>query len=58
MQTLKIVLRGCSEEEREETEYYRSFCNKDQVVRTSMKENWIYQVKEFSTFLCMGRCKE
>ena len=22
-----------------------------------IKENWIFQVKEFSAFLCMGRCK-
>ena len=41
---------------------YAEVCNKMQVVWTSklflgMKENQLPQVKEFSTFLYMGRCK-
>ena len=41
--------------------YIRVFATKDQVVGIkrllSIKENQIYQVREFSAFLCMGRCK-
>ena len=41
---------------------YAEVCNKGQVVWTSklflgMKQNQLPQVKEFSTFLYMGRCK-
>ena len=40
----------------------RSFCNKDQVVGTSndyweLRKTRLSQVKEFSAFLCTGRCK-
>ena len=34
----------------------QKFCHKGQIVWTS-KENQIFQVKEFSVFLYMGRCK-
>ena len=45
-----------------EKSHYIEICNKRQVVWTSkvflwIKENQISQVKEFSAFLCLGRCK-
>ena len=39
---------------------WRSFCNNDQIVIKRwplIKENQTSQVKQFSVFLCMGRCK-
>ena len=58
----QIALRNCSEEAPGGARIYRSFATKGQVVgnvkRLSLiKENQIPQVKEFSAFLCMGRCK-
>ena len=58
----QITLRDCSEEARREARIYRSFCNKrpgSQNIKGLLlrKENQMSQVKEFSAFLCMGRCK-
>ena len=51
----------CSKEARERARIFMNFCNKDQVVQNIkrlllIKENQISQVKEFTIFLCMGRC--
>ena len=53
---------NCSEEARGAVKVIQKFCKKGQVVWTSevflwVRENQIPQVNEFSTFLCMGRCK-
>ena len=60
-QDSQITLRDCYGKTKEGAKIYKNFCNKDQVVRTSLllliKENQTSQVKEFSTFPCMGRCK-
>ena len=58
----QIALRDCSVEARGRPGYM-SFCNKDQVVRTSkesllIKENQISQVKEFSSFSMYGKMQE
>ena len=58
----QATLRNCSEEARGGARIYRSFCDKGKVVANIkrlllIKENQISQVKEFSAFLCMGRCK-
>ena len=57
-----IMLRNCSEEASGGARIDRSICNKrpgswniERLLLT--KENQISQVKEFSAFLCMGRCK-
>ena len=52
----EIALRGSSKEVREELVYIGVFATKNQVVKTS-KENPISQIKEFSMFLYMGRCR-
>ena len=53
---------NCSEEARGAFKVIQKFCNKEQVVWTwkvflGVRENQISQVKAFSAFLCMGRCK-
>ena len=49
----QITLRDCSEEVRGEPGYIQAFTTRLLLI----KENPISQVKEFSAFLCMGRCK-
>ena len=51
-----------SEEASRGARIYKSFCNKDQVVRTSKDYCWLKrarlsQIKEFHALLCIGRCK-
>ena len=53
---------NCSEEVRGAFKVIQKFYNKGQVIWTSkvflgVRENQISQVKEFSAFLCVGRCK-
>ena len=60
-QHLKLLWENCSEKFGSGRSYIE-LCNQDQVVWTSevflwVKENKISQVKEFSAFLCMVRCK-
>ena len=57
----QLILRGCSEEAREEAKIYTSFCNKrpsSQNIKGLLliKEKLISQFKKFSAFLYMGRC--
>ena len=54
------ALRGCSEERRsQDVQEFLQQRPGSQNIKTSllMKENRTAQVKEFSTFLCRGRCK-
>ena len=64
-QHLKWPWDNCSKEARGGARLYRSFATKGResehlnkiTIVLLIKENQITQVKEFSTFLCMGRCK-
>ena len=49
----QITLRDCSAEVRGEPGYIQALTTRLLLI----KENQISQVKEFSAFLCMGRCK-
>ena len=57
----QIARRDCSKEGREEPGYLGVFATKTRQSDIKrllfIKENQIAQVKEFSTFLCMWRCK-
>lgn len=53
----QIALRVCSEDARATMD--RSFCTQDKVAieRLLLKENQLFQVNEFNTFLSLGQCQ-
>ena len=53
----QITLRNCSEEALGGARVNRSFAGSWECQKIIVKGNQISQVKEFSAFLCMGRCK-
>ena len=53
----QIAVRNYSKEVREEPGYIGGFATKTSEDLPLVKENQMSQVNEFSTFLCMGRCK-
>ena len=59
----QITWTNCSEEARQGSQdilefyYLQRRADSRNKKLLLIKENWISQVKEFSTFLCMGRCK-